>query len=126
VIITPVYAGLLALWFLVLSCRVDGQRASGNSDPELRRRVRAQENFSKFVPIVLLLIGILELGHFPALVLHALGTTLLLARLLHGYSASFQSSSKFGCHWGNRLTLALLFVCGVLCVYQGISSRLPF
>jgi uncharacterized membrane protein YecN with MAPEG domain len=126
-IITPIYAGLLALWFFVLSYRVIRLRGHGASlgdggDPELLRRIRAHGNFSEYVPFILLMIGMLELGHFPALLLHILGLTLLIARLLHGYALSFRESFKFGRFWGTALTFALLLVCGALCLYQGFLA----
>jgi uncharacterized membrane protein YecN with MAPEG domain len=127
VIITPIYAGLLALWFFVLSYRVIRLRHQGTSlgdggNPELLRRVRAHGNFSEYVPFILLMIGMLELGHFPAILLHVLGITLVVARLLHGYALSFRESFGFGRFWGTALTFVLLLVCGALCLYQGFRA----
>jgi len=122
-IVTPLYAGLLALLYLVLSYRVTQARGHGVSlgdggDPVLLRRIRGHGNFAEYVPLILLMIGLLELGHFPAYVLHILGLTLLIARLLHGYALSFTEFFKFGRYWGTALTFLLLLVCGVLCLYQ--------
>jgi uncharacterized membrane protein YecN with MAPEG domain len=126
-IITPIYAGLLALWFFVLSYRVIRLRGHGASlgdggNPELLRRIRAHGNFSEYVPFILLMIGMLELSHFPAILLHVLGITLLVARLLHGYALSFRESFKFGRFWGAALTFLLLVVCGGLCLYQAFRA----
>lgn len=126
-IITPLYAGLLAIVYLALSYRVVQQRGHGVSlgdggDQVLLRRIRGHGNFAEYVPIILLMIGLLELGHFPAWVIHALGLTLLVARLLHGYALSFSESFKFGRYWGTALTFGLLFVCGGLCIYQFLRS----
>lgn len=122
-IVTPMYAGLLALLYLVLSYRVTQGRGHGVSlgdggDPVLLRRIRGHGNFAEYVPLILLMIGLLELGHFPAYVLHVLGLTLLIARILHGYALSFTESFKFGRYWGTALTFLLLLVCGVLCLYE--------
>ena len=124
-IVTPIYAGLLALVFLVLSYRITQMRRLGISlgdggNPILLRRIRAHGNFAEYVPLILLMIGILELSHFPAYLLHTLGLALLVARLLHGYAMAFTESFKFGRFWGTVLTFALLLVCGGLCIYQGV------
>lgn len=128
-IITPIYAGLLAILYFVLSYRIIVMRGHGVSfgdggNPVLLRRIRAHGNFSEYVPFILLMLGILELNHLPFYALNILGLTLLIARLLHGYSLSFTESFKFGRFWGTALTFLLLLVCGVLCLYQGIHTYL--
>jgi uncharacterized membrane protein YecN with MAPEG domain len=128
-IVTPLYAGLLALLYLILSARVVQLRMRGigfgdGGNPALLRRIRAHGNFAEYVPFILLLIGVLELNHFPACGLHIFGVTLLVARLLHGYALSFSESFKFGRFWGTALTFALLLVCGLLCAYQGLLPLL--
>ena len=90
-IVTPIYAGLLALLFFVLSLRVVKLRGHGASlgdggNPLLLRRIRAHGNFAEYVPFILLMMGVLELSHYSAYLLHALGIALLIARLLHGYA----------------------------------------
>ena len=118
--VTSIYAGLLALFYLVLSYRVVVMRGPGGpslgdgGNPILQRRIRAHGNFSEYVPFILLLIGILELGHFPATFLHVLGIALLVARVLHGYALSFTESFTFGRFWGTALTFLLVLVCGAL------------
>lgn len=127
-LITPIYAGLLALLYLVLSYRIVLMRnkvsIGDGGDPMLLRRIRAHGNFSEYVPIILIMIGILELNHLPFYALHILGLTLFIARLLHGYAFSFTESFKFGRFWGTALTFLLLLVCGLLCIYQGIHAYL--
>ena len=128
-IVTPLYAGLLALWYLVLSLRVVKGRGKGISlgdggDAELLRRIRGHANFAEYVPLILILMGLLELGHFSLWVVHALGLSLLIARLLHGYALSFTTHFKFGRMAGAGLTFLVLLVAGLLCTYQGISAYL--
>ena len=128
-IVTPTYAGLLALVFFVLSLRVVALRGHGASlgdggNPMLLRRIRAHGNFTEYVPFILLMMGILELSHFSTYLLHALGITLVVARLLHGYALSFTDKFKFGRFWGTTLTFGLVLVCGGLCLYQGLHATL--
>jgi uncharacterized protein len=125
-VVTPLYAGVLALWFLVLSFKVVQGRAKislgDGGDPAMLRLIRGHGNFAEYVPLILIMIGMLELGGCPAWLLHTLGLTLLTARFLHGYSLSFTQQWKFGRYWGTVLTFLLLLVGGLLCLWQGISA----
>jgi len=126
-IITPFYAGLLALWFLVLSARVVQRRWGGitlgdGGDPRMLRLMRGHANFAEYVPLILLLMALLELGHTSKYILHAAGITLLVARLLHGYALSFRDKFQFGRFYGAALTFTVLGVCAVLCVWQGVHG----
>ncbi len=125
--ITLLYAGLLSLWLLVLSGRVIAIRSQGISlgdggNPVLLRRIRAHGNFAEYVPMILVMIGFLELSQLSRVLIHIMGATLLVARLLHGYALSFSESFKFGRFWGTALTFLLLAVCGLLCVYQALFA----
>lgn len=87
--ITLLYAGLLGLLFLALSVWVISRRfkfrvslGEGES-PELRAAVRAHGNFAEYVPLVLLLMGGLELVGAGVPWLHLIGGLLLLGRLSH-------------------------------------------
>jgi uncharacterized membrane protein YecN with MAPEG domain len=126
--VTPLYAGLLALWFLVLSFRVVGRRRAGvylgdGGDTALLRVIRGHANFAEYVPLALLLMGMLEVSRFSIYLLHALGIVLLVARLLHGYALSFTPKFSFGRLWGAVLTFIVLGIEAVLCVYQGILGQ---
>ena len=128
-IVTPIYAGLLALLFFVLSLRVVKLRGHGASlgdggNPLLLRRIRAHGNFAEYVPFILLMMAMLELSHFSSYLLHALGLALVVARLLHAYALSFTEKFKFGRFWGTALTFMLLLVCGALCLYQGVNAAI--
>jgi uncharacterized protein len=126
--VTPLYAGLLALWFLVLSWRVIQRRGKGiylgdGGDQALLRVIRGHANFAEYVPLALLMMGFLEMARFSIYVLHALGIVLLVARLLHGYALSFTAHSSFGRFWGATLTFIVLAIEAVLCIYQGIQGQ---
>src|SRR6202022_689693 len=76
-VVTPLYAGLLALWLLVLAMRVIHYRSAtriylgDGGNPSLLRATRGQANFVEYVPIALLLLAILETRHFSIYLLHA-------------------------------------------------------
>ncbi|MDE2401719.1 MAG: MAPEG family protein [Burkholderiales bacterium] len=126
--ITLLYGGILAIWFVVLSVRViAGRVGRGNpslgdgGNPAMFRRIRGHANFAEYVPLALLLIGFLELGGLPQWQLHALGTALVVGRVLHGYALSFTSDSPFGRTAGIALTLLVISGAAVLsiCKYGG-------
>jgi uncharacterized membrane protein YecN with MAPEG domain len=126
--VTPLYAGLLALWFLVLSWRVIQRRGKGTylgdgGDQALLRVIRGHANFAEYVPLALLMMGFLEVSRYSIYVLHALGIVLLVARLLHGYALSFTEHFSFGRFWGSALTFIVLGIEAVLCIYQGILGQ---
>ena len=98
--IIPLYAALLALLFIYLSAQTIKVRRrvrvavgdGGNS--EMLRAMRVHANFAEYVPLTLVLLGMLELQASPAWVLHALGVLLLVARCSHAYGVS-QSDENF-------------------------------
>ncbi len=123
--VTALYAGSLALWFLVLSYRVVGRRRAGISlgdggDPGMLRVVRGHANFAEYVPLALIMLAILELGGTPPIVLHVLGLALLAGRLLHGYALSFTQQFGFGRFWGTLLTYGVLVIEALLCLHLAV------
>ncbi len=129
-VVTPLYTALLALWLLVLSLRVIQQRrvahvslgAGGNA--KLERAIRGQANFVEYVPLALLMLLILELARSSIYLLHLLGLTLLLGRLLHGYALAFSAHFRFGRSAGTALTFAVLAIEAVLCLYQAYRGHI--
>jgi uncharacterized membrane protein YecN with MAPEG domain len=126
--VTPLYAGLLALFFVMLSARVVNLRRRGiifgdNGDVGVIRIVRAQANFAEYVPLALLMLGLLEMGRFSIYLLHALGIALLIARLFHGLALSFGWQMRFGRVAGAALTFIVLLIEAVLCLYQGLRGQ---
>jgi uncharacterized membrane protein YecN with MAPEG domain len=127
--VTPLYAGALALWFLVLSIRVvlgragPGKPSLGDGgNPAMQRRIRGHANFAEYVPLILVLIGFLELSGLAAWILHALGAALLLGRLLHGYAFSFTREWVLGRSAGIALTFGALLSAGGLCLWLGLKG----
>jgi hypothetical protein len=126
--VTPLYAGLLTLWFLVLSVRVVNLRRHGlvfgdNGDADVIRVVRAQANFAEYVPLALLMMGFLEASHYSIYLLHLLGLTLLAARLVHGFGLSFGWGVRSMRVLGATLTMVVLLVEALLCLYQGLRGQ---
>src|SRR5262249_4494977 len=125
-IVTPFYTGLLALLFFALSIRVVAVRGrvslGDGGDPDVLRRIRGHANFAEYVPLIVLMMAFLELRHAPGLALHAIGITLVVARVLHGVALSFTSKWGFGRFYGTLLTFVLLIACGIWCVVLGVQG----
>lgn len=89
--VTALYAGLLGVFYVglslwVIKIRAAQKIASGdNGDPVMQNAMRTHANFAEYVPIGLILIGLGEVQGMPTLAAHALGATLLLARLMHAF-----------------------------------------
>jgi len=125
--ITPLYAGLLAIWFLALSIRVVQQRGHGVSlghgdDAVLLRRIRGHGNFAEYVPLILLMMALLELGGLRGWLLHVIGVTLVVARVLHGVALSYSEKWRFGRFYGTLLTFVLLLAVGAMCLWQSVRG----
>ncbi|MGV8961355.1 MAG: MAPEG family protein [Stenotrophomonas sp.] len=112
--ITLIFTSLHVLLLLLLVVPIVRQRLSqriglGNgADPILERRIRVQGNFIEYVPMALLMLGLLELSGLPATGLWIFGAVLLGARILHAYGLSHNSGSSPGRALGAMLTFANL------------------
>lgn len=92
--IVSIYAAILALIYIQLSfyvvkVRKGAQIGIGDGDnPVLTRAIRAHSNFIEYVPFALLLLFLNEYQGLASHYCHALGATLVVARLLHASNIS--------------------------------------
>ena len=119
---TAFYAGLLALVYLGLSGWVIGARVSENvlfgdgGDDTVLKRVRSHANFSEYVALALIVIGLLEASGGRHGLVQALLIALLVARILHpiGMFAPPNSPRQFACRGGGiLLTMAALAIAAI-------------
>lgn len=88
-IITLTVATLCGLIFVVLTLRVSQGRIRSKislgdgGDAGLLARVRAHANFAEFVPLCLILMGLIETNVGRSKWLGGLGVVLIVARVLH-------------------------------------------
>jgi hypothetical protein len=81
--VTPLYAGLLGLLFVILSLRVITTRFTARvtlgdgGDKMLAKRIRVHGNFAEYAPMGLILLTLAELQGAPLWVVHLLGVMLL-------------------------------------------------
>jgi uncharacterized protein len=96
--VTILYAGLLGLLSLVLSAAAGIMRGKKNidagdgGDREQLFAMRRHANFVEYVPLALILIGLLEFKGVASNYIHYLGGALLLGRALH--AAFFKQGVK--------------------------------
>lgn len=83
----------------------------GNS--QLARAIRIHANAVEWALPVLLLMLIAELNRAPALLLHACGVVLIIARVLHAYGLRRSAGRSTGRFAGAGLTWATLLVLAV-------------
>lgn len=89
--ITGLFAGILTAFALVLSARAGTYRGKNRvsvlygepTDWTLVERVRAHQNFLEYVPLALILMGLIELNGGSPRFLYAAGTLLVGARIAH-------------------------------------------
>ncbi|SNY49665.1 hypothetical protein SAMN06297280_1496 [Arsukibacterium tuosuense] len=121
---TALYAGILAILFIVLSFRVIAKRnqykVALGSDGQalLERAIRVHANFTEYVPFALLLMFLAEYSGLAPLYLHILGIALVIGRLSHAFGVSQQQEPLkfrvFGMILSMLVILAAAFACIVL------------
>ncbi|MEM9396685.1 MAG: MAPEG family protein [Pseudomonadota bacterium] len=117
--VTALYTAILAIWLIVLSFRVIALRgnpafsffAFGKEDStSLDRAIRGHGNLTEYAPMMLLLLFFLEQQGASAGLLHGLGGTFLLGRLMHGFCFAFMKKSMVLRIGGMVLTLTCLLL----------------
>ena len=100
--VIPLYAALLAFFYVYLSARAIGVRRKvkisigDGGDDGMLRAMRMHANFSEYAPITLILLAFVELQGGPIWLLHSLGVLFVVARLSHSYGiSSVQAPGKF-------------------------------
>ena len=97
--ITPLYASLLALFFVALSVRTLNLRRKlkigiGTGDnPLMLRAMRVHSNFAEYVPLALLLSLMVELLNGSILIVHFVCACLVAGRCIHAYGVSNASEN---------------------------------
>jgi uncharacterized protein len=117
--ITPTYAAVLVLIFIMLSFRTIKLRrkhkiAVGHDDNiELLRAIRAHANFAEYVPLALLEMYMLETISTLNILIHLLGLSLIVGRVIHAYSVSQLTENIQFRVIGMMLTFAVLAIAAI-------------
>ena len=93
-LITPIYAALLGLIFVVLSIKTiiirrKSKVAVGDgNNPQLQRAMRVHANFAEYTPIAIILVGFVESLKYNEIIVHTLFSVFVLGRIIHAYGLS--------------------------------------
>lgn len=125
--ITPFYAALLALLYVILSGRVIKLRMKyqvGIGDGEhvlLTRAIRVQANFAEYIPFALLLVWMYETMNGAPLLVHIFGVVLCAGRLLHAYGVSQQKEKLIYRQCGMVMTFLVIVLCALSVLLKYLS-----
>ena len=120
--ITALYASVLGIILVVISVRVSMLRGKfkvmfgDGGQEDLMRAIRAQGNFIEYVPLALLLIGMVEWDGMRPWVVHTLAGSLLASRLIHYWGLTARKDPGRGI--GATVTWLVLVVSGVILLYR--------
>ena len=126
--ITALYAGILGLWLVILSsgvvrARLALQQSLGDGGhDELHVAQRRQGNFIEYVPLAVILIGLVELCGYPAWVVHALGATLVAARIAHPFGLAVEFGLRAPRFLGATATWIVLTVASLLAIASYVTA----
>jgi uncharacterized membrane protein YecN with MAPEG domain len=127
-LITSLYAAILAIAFVVLSIRTIRIRrrqkiAIGDAgDATMMRAIRVHANFAEYVPFSLVLLCLVEVASARPAIVHALGLCLLVGRASHAFGVS-QPNEQFGYRvTGMALTFTTILSCSGILLYLYIAN----
>jgi uncharacterized membrane protein YecN with MAPEG domain len=118
--VTSFYAALLTGLLVWLSIRVIGERRRARiavgtgEDRGLLRASRAQANFAEYVPMAVILLGLLETAGTSPFLTHALGVALLGGRVMHGVGIAREPEDFRLRQIGMALTFGVLIAAALL------------
>jgi uncharacterized membrane protein YecN with MAPEG domain len=124
---TTLYIGLFGLLMMILKLNVGRVRASkkinlgDGNDEAMQRAIRVQGNAVEDVPVVLF--GLVGLGllEAPVLLIHALGATFLIGRILHAIGLGGMPGAGIGRTVGTLLSLIVILVTAGACVWYAVN-----
>ena len=126
--ITAIYAGILAIFALVLSARAGSYRGKAQAsilygDPidwVLAERVRAHQNFLEYVPMIVILMGVIELNGGSSTYLHSVGVLLIIARVAHAIGLKHDDMGTKGRFVGAAGTALIMLVSAIYSIWVAV------
>ena len=124
--ITGLYAALLTFVAIWLTFGVGSLRGRtkislyDGGNKQLAVAIRRHANFTEHVPLALILLALLELNRAPAGLLHGLGATLVLARVIHPFGLEYDEMRRAQRGIGAIATLLVSLVAAVALLIQSL------
>ena len=130
--ITALYAGIFAIFALALSFRTGGSRSKTGisilyGEPhnmELAERVRVHQNFLEYVPMILILMGAIELNGGSSMFLYVIGDLLVIARVAHAIGLKHDNIGHKGRLIGAGGTALITVVAAGKAIWMSVGSLL--
>lgn len=119
--ITPIYAGFFGILLVYLCWRVVhlrnklGSKMNEPGHTDLTAAVRAQDHLLEYMPTALFLMFLVETLNYSVWIVHALGATLVIGRLIHMKGMYEPSGKSLRRRIGTRLTWAQIVISSLLC-----------
>lgn len=119
---SPFYMAVLVLLYLFLAFNIIRLRwrykvaLKDGGKEDLTRAIRAHGNFAEYAPLTMLLIALCEINAADLWLIHTLGITFILARIVHALSL-YKSILKARTV-GMTLTFFTLFMSAAVLVYS--------
>ena len=120
--ITLLYAGLCTILVVFLAVRVAQWRVrhkiglGDGGDRQLLMRVRAHANAVENMPLVLLLLGGMELNGYNSGLIHGFGSVLVVSRIGHAWGLSHSSGTSKGRFLGSLFTWLLMLAMAMFAI----------
>ncbi len=117
--ITLLYAGIFGLMALVLGSMAGTTRGKlgipigDGGRPDLHAAMRRHGNFIEWVPMIVILFGLLEMHGVSATALHSMGAVLVVSRVLHAIGLNGDTIKSIPRLLGAFGTVAILLTASV-------------
>jgi len=130
--ITALFAGVLAIFALVLSARAGSYRGKTGisilfgepQNMELAERVRAHQNFLEYVPMIVILMGVIELNGGSGTFLHSVGVLLIISRIAHAVGLKHDNMAHIGRLIGAGGTALITLVAAIYALWIAVGPML--
>lgn len=130
--VTALYAGVLAIFALVLSFQAGTFRGKTGvsvlfGDPanmDLAEKVRRHQNFLEYVPFIVILMSAIELNGGSAMFLHIVGIALVLSRIAHAIGLKHDNMGHPGRAIGAGATALITLVAAVYAIWMTANTML--
>lgn len=130
--ITALYAGILAILALFLSFKAGSFRGKTGvsvlfgepANMELAQRVRVHQNFLEYVPMILILMGAIELNNGSSTFLHVIGSLLVVCRIAHAIGLKHDNMAHPGRLVGAGGTALITLVAAGYAVWNAAGAIL--